>query len=401
MSALKFWSQMRGQPRDLWILFLTTVINRAGTMVLPFLVLYLTRQLHFSVSQAGFVLALYGFGAMITAPLSGMLCDRYGAHRILKISLFLSSVFLCLFPIAHKFSAVIAMTLILALTTEMFRPASAALVTSIVAPEQRKTGFAIFRQAVNIGMSIGPAIGGFLAGISFLYIFLIDGLTSLAGGIIAAAMLKAKTETHHSRHSGKASLLPSHSAWKNPAFVYFWIALIPVLITFFQHISAMPLYMVQDLKLSEASYGLTFTFNTILVILCEVPLNVSTAHWSFRRSLSIGCFLVAVGFGGLVFARNIWAVIATVTVWTVGEMILFPGCSAYAAEIAPPSKQGQYMGFYTMAFSVAFTIGPWLGTVLLDRFGARMTWIAVLLFGLISAAMMLRIPAKEPHVSQT
>jgi MFS family permease len=400
MRALKFWEQMRGQPRDLWILFIATVINRAGTMVVPFLVLYLTRQLHFKVSQAGLVLALYGIGAMITAPMSGMLCDRYGAHRILKLSLFLSSICLALFPLAHRLSSVVGMTLLLAFTTEMFRPASASLVTSIVAPDQRRTGFSIFRQAVNIGMSIGPAIGGFLAGISFLYIFVIDAATSLAGGIIAAAMLHAKTETHSAHTSAKILPNPADSAWKNPTFVFFWISLIPVLITFFQHISAMPLYMVQELKLSEASYGLTFTFNTILVILFEVPLNVSTAHWSPRRSLSLGCLLVAIGFGSLLLAKNIWSVIATVTIWTVGEMILFPGCSAYVAEIAPKGKQGQYMGFYTMAFSVAFTIGPWLGTLLMDRYGSTSTWLTVFLFGLVSAILMSRITAHESNLSQ-
>jgi MFS family permease len=399
MKALKFWAQMRGQPRDLWVLFLAAVVNRAGTMVLPFMILYLTRELHFSVSQAGAVLALYGVGAMITAPLSGMLCDRYGAQRILKISLFLSSLFLFLFPIAQRLSSVIIMTLILAFTTEMFRPASAALVTSIVSPEQRKTGFAIFRQAVNIGMSIGPAVGGFIASISFLYIFLIDGLTSLAGGIIVLALLKTKTEAHHSRHAA-AGDGPSHSAWRNPEFVYFWIVIIPVLLTFFQHISTMPLYIVQHLKLSPASYGLTFTFNTILVILFEVPLNVAMARWTFRRSLSLGCLLVGIGFGSLILAGNIWEVILTVTIWTVGEMILFPGCSAYVAEIAPPKKQGMYMGFYTMAFSVAFTVGPWLGTVLMERLGFLVMWLTVLAFGALSSALMLRIPNREPHAVQ-
>src|SRR4030095_14306883 len=116
MKFLRFWDQMRGQPRDLWILFITTVINRAGTMVVPFLVLYLTRELHFTVTRAGLILALYGIGAMITAPISGMLSDRYGAQRILKLSLFLSSFCMVLFPLAHKFSNVIGMTLLLAFT---------------------------------------------------------------------------------------------------------------------------------------------------------------------------------------------------------------------------------------------------------------------------------------------
>ncbi|MCI0414243.1 MFS transporter [bacterium] len=396
---MKFWSQMREMPRDLWILFVTTLINRLGSMVLPFMVLYFTRELHFSVPQAGFLLALYGVGAMITAPLSGMLCDRFGADRILKISLFLSSIFLCAFPLVTSLAGVVVMTLLLAITSEMFRPASATLVTTSVQPEQRKTAFALFRQAINLGMSFGPALGGFLAGISFFYIFLIDGLTSLAGGIIVVAGLQKRarqTETHKTETPAPEN---SGFAWKDPAFMYFLIALLPIVITFFQHISTMPLYMVQDLKLSEAKYGLSFTFNTILVILLEVPLNIYTSHWNFRRSLSLGSLLIALGFGGLVLATNFLTVLITVVVWTFGEMIFLPGCAAYVADIAPQNRQGQYMGFYTMAFSIAFTFGPWFGTVLMEKYGAATMWILMLLLGLVSTVLLSRIKLPGANVS--
>ena len=384
-------------PRDLWILFATTLINRLGTMVLPFMVLYLTRELRFTVSQSGFIIALYGVGAMITAPLSGMLADRFGPARILKLSLFLSSVALCIFPLVQSLSGVIAMTLILAITAEMFRPASAALVTSLVKPEQRKTAFAVFRQAINIGMSVGPALGGFLAGVSFFYIFLVDGLTSLAGGIIAVIGLRVRRSVSAKTEVAQES--PSTPAWTDRAFVYFLIALLPVLITFFQHISTMPLYMVRDLKLSEAAFGLSFTFNTILVILFEVPFNFYTSHWSFRRSLSIGCFLIALGFGSMAFARDWLSILGTVFVWTMGEMIFLPGCAAYVAEIAPANRQGQYMGFYTMAFSVAFTIGPWLGTYIMEKFGSGPMWIFMFTIGSLSALLLLKIKNVQPKLS--
>ncbi len=391
---------MRGLPRDLWVLFITTLINRLGTMVLPFMVLYLTRELHFSVSQAGFIIALYGIGAMITAPLSGMLCDRFGAASILKLSLFLSSICLCAFPLVTTLGGVIVMTLLLAITSEMFRPASATLVTSTVAPEQRKTAFAFFRQAVNIGMSVGPALGGFLAEVSFFYIFLVDGLTSLAGGIIAVVALRVSNPKKADRELKDYVPAISAPAWSDRAFVYFLIALLPVLITFFQHISTMPLYMVRDLKLSESAFGLSFTFNTILVILFEVPLNFYTSHWSFRRALSIGCFLIGLGFGSMALARDWWSVLATVIIWTFGEMIFLPGCSAYVAEIAPPNRQGQYMGFYTMAFSIAFTVGPWLGTFLMEEFGSAPMWIFMFATGLVSTFLLLRIREPRPILSQ-
>jgi MFS family permease len=299
-----------------------------------------------------------------------------------------------------SFPGVIVMTVLLAITSEMFRPASATLVTTSVQPEQRKTGFALFRQAINIGMSVGPALGGFLAEISFFYIFLIDGLTSLAGGIIAVAGLQKRDRNAPPKTDSSVPEGPRF-ALKDRPYVYFLIALLPIIITFFQHISTMPLYMVQDLKLSPAKYGLSFTFNTILVILLEVPLNIYTSHWSFRRSLSIGSMLIALGFGSMVLATNFLTVLLTVVIWTFGEMIFLPGCAAYVAEIAPPNRQGQYMGFYTMAFSVAFTIGPWFGTVLMEKYGAGTMWIVMLLLGLISTVMFSGIKLPMANLSHS
>jgi MFS family permease len=127
------------------------------------------------------------------------------------------------------------------------------------------------------------------------------------------------------------------------------------------------------------------------VILFEVPLNFYTTHWTFRRILPLGSFLIALGFGSLLFAQGFWSVLVTVFFWTVGEMMFLPACAAYVAEISPPKREGQYMGFYTMAFSVAFTIGPWLGTVLMEKYGSTLMWITMFLLGTVSTFMLFRI----------
>ena len=396
---MNFWGQMRGMPREIWALFFTTLINRLGTMVLPFLVLYLTRELHFSVSQAGLMIALYGAGAMITAPLAGMLCDRFGAGKIVKLSLLLSTVCLCLFPLVKSVNGVVIMTLLLAMTSEMFRPASATLVSLAVEPEKRKAAFALYRQAINIGMSIGPAMGGFLAGISFFYIFLVDGLTSLAGALVAVLALRSEKGKNTDPNTS-APPEAGAPAWTDRVFVYYLLALLPIMIVFFQHISTMPLYMVRDLKLSEVAYGLSFTFNTILVLLFEVPLNFYTAHWSFRRALPLGCFLIGLGFGSLMLADGFWPVLGTVFIWSVGEMMFLPVSAAYVAQLAPQKRHGQYMGFYTMAFSIAFTVGPWLGTAIMEKYGSTSMWILMFFLGMVSTVMLLRIQEVKPELSR-
>lgn len=132
-----------------------------------------------------------------------------------------------------------------------------------------------------------------------------------------------------------------------------------------------------------------------MVILIEVPLNTATAHWGHRKSLSLGAFLVGAGYGGMIFAGGYVGVALTVVLWTFGEMIFLPTATTYIAEIAPPARRGQYMGLFTMAFSVAFTIGPMLGATVMERFGPTILWAGAFGFGCLGAAMMSRLYVKR------
>jgi MFS family permease len=130
-----------------------------------------------------------------------------------------------------------------------------------------------------------------------------------------------------------------------------------------------------------------------------VPLNLKMAAWPHGRTLALGAFLIGAGFRGMAFSSGIWSVAATVVVWTFGELLLLPSSSAYVAEIAPAERRGAYMGLYTMSFSAAFSVGPWLGTTTLDRHGPAMVWGAAFLFGCVSAVVMSRIRPGPSHTA--
>jgi len=390
---VKAWRDLRDLPREVWILFATTLVNRSGTMVLPFLVLYLTRDLGFTAAQAGAVLFVYGAGALVSAALSGRLSDVLGPMHVIRDSLFASGGILLLFPFARTHASVIAMTLALALAAEAFRPASLAVVADLVRPAQRKPAFALTRLAINLGMSVGPALGGFLATVSFRSLFLVNGTTSIAAGILLVlALRRAPVHRGHAEtEPGGPVELPSRRAWSDPRLLFFLAAIFPVGLVFFQHISSMALYLVRDLRLSEIDYGLFFTINTLLIVVLEVPINSATAHWPHRRTLAIGAFLFGTGFGALAFARDFRTVAATVVIWTFGEMFLFPSLAAYVTDIAPASRRGEYMGLTQMAISLAFAIGPWAGTTVLERYGGRTLWLAAFVCGLVGTGMLLRL----------
>jgi MFS family permease len=305
------------------------------------------------------------------------------------------------------------MTFAFAVLNESVRPASLSMVSDLVAPAQRKAAFALSRLAANLGMSVGPAIGGILAVYSFRWLFLVDGTTSiLAGAVLAFAPMRnlGRQKTHEPdwadatdlgreiEADSSAPLVALHPgadlrAFRNPRMLYFLAAMIPVQLVFFQLTSTLPLFLVRYLHFPESVFGTIFTVNTLLIVALEVPLNTAMAHWTHRRTLMLGAFLYAVGFGsyalvGIAPFGKTAGVFAAVVIWTFGEMILMPGSSAYAAEIAPPERRGEYMGLYTMSFNIAFAVGPWLGASVLGRWGASTVWGAAFASGCISTLMM-------------
>ncbi|HTS80456.1 MAG TPA: MFS transporter [Myxococcaceae bacterium] len=391
--ALNPWSGLAGLPRDSWLLALATLVNRAGTMVIPFLALHFTKNLGFSAGQAGMALAAYGIVSLLTSPFAGRLADRVGSQRVLTLSLFLGGLGFWALPLLTTMPQVLAGMVVLSAVSEAMRPATLALVGDLAPPELRRQAFALNRLAINLGMSVGPALGGFLAAHSFQMLFWVDGATSVAAALV---LLLFPLRVHSSEaHTGEA---PSLGAIGDRRLRYVILCLLPVLLVFFQHEGAMPVWMVEELGMSTRNFGLLFTINTLLIVFLEVRLNTATAHWSPARALAVGSALCTVGFGALAFLSSYWGIVATVVVWTFGEMILFPSTAAYVSELAPPTRRGEYMGFYSMTFGVGFTLGPWAGLTLFEAAGARALWLACLAVGGLSTLLLGRIRsgAQEP-----
>jgi MFS family permease len=394
LSQLNPWRDLSGLPRDSWILALVTLINRAGAMVLPFMMLHLTRNLHFTAARAGLALSIYGVAALLCAPLTGRLSDQLGPLRILKFSFFAGAIAMWLLPLARTWEQVVVGLIALALTSEAFRPASLALVGELAGSSLRKQGFALNRLAVNLGMSVGPAVGGVLAALSFRSLFWVNGVTSfLAGAVLIARPIRTSARPEVNR----AAQIQQRGRLGPPRpLLYFLLALLPTVMVFFQHQGTMPLYMVSELGLSEAAYGFMFTINTLIIVLFEVRLNGAMAHWPHQRALALGALLCGAGFGALALARDLWTVAATVLIWTIGEMILFPVSAAYVTEIAPPERRGLYLGYYTMSFGLAFAIGPGAGAAIMQRYGSATLWAGTLMFGALSAALLARVHSIAP-----
>lgn len=392
------WKGLNKLPKDLWVLFFTMLINRSGTMVLPFLVLYLTKVEHFSPASAGFVLFVYGLAALLQAPISGKLSDKIGKLKIMKFSLFFSGIMLFVFSFVRSYVLIFVVTFVWSVINESFRPAGLSLVSEIVPPPQRKAAFALNRLAINIGMSIGPVLGGILAGINFSYLFYVDGATSLLAAIyLIFSKIKEPAVSHEADEESSTHL--RGSVLKNKVFIYFVLGVFPVAAIFFQHLGAMVLFVVNQLGHSTSTFGLLLSINTIIIILIEVPLNNMLSKFKDKNLLAISSVLVGIGFGLMAYTATVWEIAITIVIWTFGEMIFFPASASYISEISSSKRRGEYMGFYQMTFSLAFTIGPWLGTKVYESYGSQILWLGTFFVGLISFVIFYFL--KERQVMKT
>ena len=386
---------LKDLPHDMWALFFTSLINRSGTMVIPFLALYLTQKIGVTPTEAGTALLVYGAAAFIAAPLTGKLSDKIGSLKVMKFALFGSGVLFFVFSFITNYNWILAATFVLAAVNESFRPANLSFITEIVTPSQRRMAFALNRLAINAGMSIGPVIGGFLTLIDYHYLFYANAVASIAAGIYFSSVKWSSLSSENIKEANEQKPKVRFAILNDKYFLFFLFAVIPANLVFFQHLGALPLYIVKDLGYTTAAFGLFGSINTVLIIIAEVPLNNLMNATPYKKSLMIGALLAGIGFGSFAISTTSIPLVISIIVFTFGEMIFFPTGTAYISEISPSDRRGEYMGYYQMTFSFAFSAGPWLGTFVYENYGSVILWSGALVFGLISTALMFFIKDKN------
>lgn len=390
---MKFFEGIKDIPKNIWMISAATLINRMGSMVLPFLALYLTQSQHYNASSAGLIITVYGIGAFLSAPFVGRLSDKVGELVLMRLSLILSGITLFIYSYLTSFESILILTFVLSVIAEAFRPASMAFISNNIEDDQRKPAFALYRLAINLGMSIGPVLGGLLTEINFSLLFYVDGITSIIAGIFIWSIkwdLNSADSNLIEINENKSEPIIKSSAFQDRNLLLFLIGMLPVTIVFFQSMSTLPLYLVDGLGFSKSAFGLLIAVNTVLIIILELPLNNAMKKIADWKTILVGAVLSGIGFGLLAVFSSVSGIILTIIIWTFGEMILFPSGNSLISSLAPKGRRGEYMGYYQMMFSLSFILAPLFGTFVLDAFGAVPLWISCFVLGLISSFVFSR-----------
>ncbi len=365
-----------GLPREAWFLFAVNLVNSSGSMVIFFLSLYLTRKIGFTPAEAGQALSLYGLGSLAGAYLGGWLSDRIGSTSVQKLSLVFSGGFLISLGQIRSPWGLLPLLFLYAVAAGSLFPANAASVSRVCPPELQVKGFALNRLANNLGVTIGPAVGGVLALRDYKLLFWADGLTCIAAACLFALIWKRPE--HHLRAVEAKKVSPwertARTPWRDTPFLLLMLIVMVWGAVFVQLLSTFPLYMRDIYSLAEDQIGRLLAVNTILIVTLEMALMELIRKHSQTRIINLSFLLLGLGFSLMPLGRGFAYAAFTVAVWTFGEILSMPLLGALVAGRAEPENRGRYMGIFSFAFSLAFIIGPAAGAGVYGRFGGDTLW---------------------------
>ncbi len=363
-------------------------------MVIPFLSLYLTDNLDFSLQQVGWVMTSYGLGSFLGAWLGGKLSDQIGYYKVILGSLILTGLSFIVIQYFTSFWSICIGFFVLIAIADTARPAFFVALSAYSKPENKTRSLTFIRLAINLGFSAGPALGGLIiASIGYFGLFWVDGITCIIAGLVMTQTL----------HPKKAKVLDKEVIIKNPVkayndrtYILFLVALALFGFIFVQYFSTVPLYYKEVHQLSEEKIGLLLALNGGLIFLFEMPLIAYLEKTSFSKIGNVIGGFVLTGISFILLLATPWAGILVIgmVIATLGEMISFPFGNAFALDRSKRGRQGAYMGLYSMSFSAAHIFGHNSGMQFINKFGYDNAWIFMALISSLGICILYIVKRK-------
>ena len=389
----------KGLSREAWMLSIVMLINRSGSMVLPFLGVYMTDHLKFSLENTGIVLSFYGIGSVLGSWLGGFLTDKFGEYYIQSWSLFLSAPIFIIMPFFSSVSMMALLIFLQSTISDTFRPANSVAITKYARPENLTKAFSLNRMAINLGFSIGPALGGILSGISYNFLFIVNGIGAVTAGIIYVIFFRRRNKIFREKKKLEPTKTIEKTVTKSPykdyPFLLYSFLSAVFAVCFFQFFNTIPLFYKDVAKLDQSTIGFILGYSGFIIVLLEMPL-VSLAERVLKipQILSIGIIMSGVSYLLLLFGSNIPLLLLSMSILSIAEIWVLPFMSTVTALRAERGNKGAYMGLNGIAFSFSFIFTPFLGTYVVSHFGFDSLWIGSFAILLVTAFLIFWITKK-------
>lgn len=407
-------------PRPVRLLIFGTLVNKLGTFILPYLALVLLRDFHLAEGAAAKLLFAYGAGSLVSILVGGVLTDQLGRRRTLLLSLFGSGLLAVAMGAAPSARLFVPLLVAFGFVGDLYRPAASAVIGDLLPSSERASGFAGLRMAVNLGWAAGTALGGVFADWNWRLLFLGDGLTTLAyglivylaipdtrpGAIVEPALRTAAPPAPAADAADRAPAATQHAPRLAPAspltdgvYLQMMAAAFVFTLIFCSHLSVFPLTVTRGAGYPAKVFGALEAVNGVLIACFEISIVAQLRRFRRLRLAALGYLLCGAGFGMLGLVMH-WAwFLLAVVVLTAGEILASPQAMAFVADWAPPSARGRYLSFYQAMWSIAFALNPAIALPLHAALGERTFWGLMPLVALPAVVVLLRLDRTADRLS--
>lgn len=391
--------------REIKIMALITLINRMGTVVVPFLSKYLKEDLNLSYSQVGWIMVCFGLGSLIGTFISGKLSDYFGAYKIMIFSLFTSGLLFITLRYVKTFELLCLSVFFLTTIADMYRPAMMLTINSYVSKEMRLQSLSLIRSTTNLGLVIGPLLGAYLIlNSGYDTLFLVDGITCIVAIFIFSFLVKERKNLY------KLNLV-SHkqdklTPLKDIPFILNWIIAMITGYLFFQVFSILPIYHKAVFKLTEFDSGMFLAFSGLLYILFEISVVnfVQKNKIGDLIAVMIGLFFIGISYGLLFLVHKPWIFWAFMSFITFGNMLTFTFASGFVMKRSHKNQEGIFMSVFQMSYGFAHLISSKTSLTIIQNYDFDANWafntVLAIIGALATYLIFLMVKKEKEEIKQ-
>jgi MFS family permease len=381
-------------PRPFWTLIGASFIdNLGGALLFPFFTLYVTAKFAVGMTTVGLLFALFSLASVVGSTVGGALTDRLGRKKMLIFGLLASASTVLVMGLADTIALFAVGAVLAGLFANTGQPAQQAMVADLLPKHQRTEGYGIQRVIQNLAVIFGPVIGGFMAAISYLLLFVTDAIAStITATIVFFKLPETKpeaTEDEGERESMAQTFRGYSVPLKDLPFQAFLLASALATIVYMQMHTTLAVYLRDSYDVPPQGYAALLSMNALMVVLLQFPTTRRIKRFSPMLMMAAGTLLYAIGFGLFGVASGYVMFIIAMLIITTGEMLVVPVSQALVASMSPEAMRGRYMAMYDFSWVIPMAVGPLLAGLIMDNADPRWVWYASLLVGLLSTGIYL------------
>ena len=400
-SAHRLSQRIGEYPRTFWILFWGSLVNSSGSsMVWPFLTIYLREKLDLPLTTVTLLLTIHSIASLVTTSIAGPIADRFGRKGVMLASMFANSLTYLGMILATTLQSWVVLMILIGAFNPIYRVGGDSMVADLVEPPRRPNAYALLRMIINLGIAVGPAVGGFIASVSYSYVFAIASAASMVFALIILFLVR-ETKPSASSDQRSASAAPRtgyRTVLRDYGFLTFCAIYAVAGMAYVMFMVLLPVYAKENFGVVESQYGFIMAANAAMVVIFQYPVTSLVSRYPRLLVIAAGTFFYAVGVGSVALGQGVAGFLVSMVILTIGELIVMPTSTALTADLAPAEMRGRYMSLYSLTFGIGVGIGPVIGGLLNDNLAPQAIWIGGFALAFLAGVGFLflsRSPLKE------